>query len=346
MKAALVPKLTEKDIQVEVKDGIDKPVRPNGKKVLLVKVFACSLAAGDKHMLSGRLTFVLKPASLPYIPGKDFCGEVVECDATSKFKVGVIVVAGKDFEAYGGMAEYALVKESNVCIKPSEVDTFSAASCVDSASTALLSVKCAKIKDGDRVLVLGGSGGVGSALVQLAKEFGASLVATTSTQEEMLKQFNVSVINYKNENWWEKTEYKDANKFDVIFDCVGGKEHYENCSSVLKNRGEGGRFVAVVGDEPLPVANTLFQLLGFASRMVGKNISTKFHSSKPQYLAVNSSFDLATVNSVLDYIAKGKLKIILDPVCPLPFTSDGVKTALEKITSGHAHGKVVVKISE
>ena len=77
---------------------------------------------------------------------------------------------------------------------------------------------------------------MGSAAVQLAKLSGASFVATTSTQKDSLLKLGVDkVIDYRNENWWEMEEYRN-NFFDVIFDCVGGNEHYEKSFSVLKSR--------------------------------------------------------------------------------------------------------------
>jgi NADPH:quinone reductase-like Zn-dependent oxidoreductase len=143
---------------------------------LLIRVLACSTAAGDVHMMSGRLSLVLKPPAWPYVPGMDVCGVVEEIGAGAVsgfgggFSVGDIVVATNGANAWGGLAELMAVDAKLAAPKPDNLSPVMAAACPVSAVTALHMVeKEAKVKKGDRVLVLGGSGGVGTAAVQLAK---------------------------------------------------------------------------------------------------------------------------------------------------------------------------------
>ncbi|KAI9016937.1 chaperonin 10-like protein [Gaertneriomyces semiglobifer] len=344
MKAAVVLDYGDKDPIVEMKDDVAKPVRRSGKRELLVKVLACSTAFGDVHMLSGRLSLVLKPPQLPYIPGKDICGIVEQVDGNSAFKVGDVVVASRDFSAYGGLAEYAVVQESKACLKPDNVDVLTAAACADSAITAMRATELACLKQGERVLVLGGSGGVGSVVIQLAVHANSSYVATTSTQQDMCKGLGVAkVIDYQTENWWDMEEFKST-KFDVIVDCVGGNDHYTKAQGVLKDKSEGGRFVAVVGDEPLPNVKTVMQLASFASSMIWKSIWTKVWRGVPSYVTVASSTTQEYLEKVMALVKEGKLKIVMETSGPFPFTAQGVKDALALQASRHAHGKVVVKV--
>merc|ERR1712232_756799 len=217
------------------------------KPSMIVKVLACSISAGDTMILSGNIIF-LKP-TLPYVPGMDVCGRVEEVsEGLSEFKEGDIIVASNGMTPVGGMAEYMLVDPSLAALKPLSVDITQAASCITSAATAFNAVKY--IKENDRVLILGGSGGVGSSAITLAKLSGASYVVAVSTQQIMcLKLGADEVINYTQRNWWEVEEYQ-SNKFDVIIDTVGGGNFYDKGTNVLKTGKDGGYFIAVTGDDP------------------------------------------------------------------------------------------------
>jgi NADPH:quinone reductase-like Zn-dependent oxidoreductase len=283
---------------------------------------------------------------MPYIPGKDVCGIIEAVDAGSKFSVGDCIVGSKDFEGHAGMAEHIVLQEARCALKPAGVNPLEAAACPDSAITALRAVTAAKIREGSRVLVLGGSGGVGSAAVQLAKLYKPSLVASTSTQHEMLKSLGVDQpIDYRSTNWWELEEFKKQ-PLDVIIDCVGGNNHFSKARAVLKSRWSGGRFVAVVGDDPEPLVQRIDQLLAFAMRMLWKPFWTLFCPWVPAHVVVVSGTEASWLEKVLGLMADGKLRIVLDPASPLPFDAAGVKRALEIQASHHAHGKVVVKIAD
>eukprot|EP00195_Chlamydomonas_chlamydogama_P007431 CAMPEP_0202903868 /NCGR_PEP_ID=MMETSP1392-20130828/26789_1 /ASSEMBLY_ACC=CAM_ASM_000868 /TAXON_ID=225041 /ORGANISM="Chlamydomonas chlamydogama, Strain SAG 11-48b" /LENGTH=347 /DNA_ID=CAMNT_0049591221 /DNA_START=198 /DNA_END=1241 /DNA_ORIENTATION=+ len=346
MKAALVSRFGEVDPAVSISTEWPRPKINPGKGEVLVRILACSTAAGDVHVISGRMTMVVKPPSMPYIPGKDVCGIVEEVDQGSKFKVGDCVVGSGDMAAWGGMAEYMVLRESKTCLKPPSVDILVAASCPDSSSTAFHAVARAKVRKGDRVLILGGSGGVGSSLLQLVKHVEPSFLAATSTQAQLLRGLGADrVIDYKSENWWEVEEFA-RQPFDVIIDCVGGGSHYSKARRVLKSSWAGGRFVAVVGDDPKPLAQRWYQLLGFAMRMLWKPMWTTFCPWVPAYLLVMSSIQSKVLSQIMDRVADGRLRIMLDPASPHPFTAEGVRKAFMVQASGHAHGKVVVKIAD
>lgn len=320
------------------------PKRLEGKSQLLLKVLACSTAFSDVHMLSGRMSFVLRTA-FPYIPGKDVCGIVVESDKDSQYKVGDCVVSSRDFKATGGMAEFVVTEERRTCLKPALVNVLEAAACVDSSVTALRAFELARINRGERVLILGGSGGVGSSLVQLVRLAEPSFVASTSTQSTMLCSLGVDmVVDYRETNWWEMEEFRKE-PFDVVFDCVGGKDHFQNSRDVLKSKRLGGRFVAIAGDDPTPVVQTWYQLLAFVVAMLAKPTRSIFAPWLPRYLFVVSTVTSEYLSKVVEMIESGRLRVQLDPLSPFSFTNDGVKGALKTQASGHAHGKIVVELA-
>lgn len=346
MHAAVAIEYGEKDPAIELRTDWPRPVRSDGKRELLVKVLASSTAAGDVHMISGRVSFVLRPPSFPFVVGKDVCGIVVEADQDSAFKPGDCVVGSRDYLCYGGMAEFAVLEEARSCLKPSSLDNIIAASCPDSSVTALRAVECASLKNGDRVLVLGGSGGVGSAVVQLVTLAYPSFLASTSTQEDMLKGLGVhQVVNYHEQDWWAVKDFVEQ-PFDVVIDCVGGGDHFEKSRAVLKSRWSGGRFVAVVAGDPLPVVQSALQLAGFVGGMLWPPLKSILSPWIPHYRMLVSSTTADYLSKVLALVDSGKITVVLDPASPLPFTTEGVKKAFTLQASRHAHGKVVVQIAK
>ena len=145
-------------------------------------------------MLSGDVAIVKSPG-FPYVPGLSVCGQVVE--PVPPFAAGDWVVAtqGGVYGAFGvgGLAEYALVDAAMAVRKPESIGCVEAAALANSAGHALQALRAAGVRPGDRVLILGGSGGVGTAAVQLAKtaEFGASFVAATSSDTALLARLGV-----------------------------------------------------------------------------------------------------------------------------------------------------------
>ncbi|CAN0275730.1 unnamed protein product, partial [Hapterophycus canaliculatus] len=117
-------------------------------------------------------------------------------------KVGDRVIATNGMNPTGGLAEYAVVPTKFAGKAPPDVDPVQAAALPNSPITAMHAVKAAKLKEGDRVMVLGGSGGVGSSLLQLSKDAKASFVATTSTAEALCLSLGADVvIDYRENNW-------------------------------------------------------------------------------------------------------------------------------------------------
>ena len=326
---------------------ISKPFLEPGK--MMVRVSACSFAKGDVHLLTGSLSFVFR-AKYPYTPGMDICGKVVALGpGVTGFSIGDVVAASQGARCVGGCAEYMLVEERYTARVPEGVSPLVASATTTSAVTASQMVRnVAAVKRGERILVLGGAGGVGSAAVQLAKTIGA-FVATTTSQVDFARDILRAdvIVNYTTTNWWMDPAFREA-PFDCIIDCVGGGQHWQKActSGVLKGRKAGGRFVAVVADEPNPVVKGPLQLISFVIGMLWRPLWTSFSWSLPRYCLGISVSDSKSVAAALADVASGNITIPLDPAGPFPFTEDGVAGALALCASNHAHGKVVIRLAE
>uniref|UniRef100_A0A7S2V6U7 Enoyl reductase (ER) domain-containing protein n=1 Tax=Fibrocapsa japonica TaxID=94617 RepID=A0A7S2V6U7_9STRA len=313
------------------------------KNQMLVQVLACSISPGDIIMIQGNM-IMMHPSSFPYVPGMDICGRIVDHNNSLNFQNGDIVVAANGFDPVGGLAEYMVINNNEAVLKPQLVSNEQAAS--SSSSITARNAVMDHVKEADRVLVLGGSGGVGSAAIQIAKRHAkASFVATTSTQIEFCKELGADqVIDYRKQDWWNMSEFQQQ-RFDVIIDTVGGGNYYDRANLVGKNGNDGGKFIAVTGDEPKPDCRTVWKLLKFFGNMAGRLIYSGFKkNSLPKYVALFPYDEAKGRKEVLDWMQKGSLTVKLDET--LPFTAEGVCQAFAKVGSGHAHGKVVVHITE
>merc|ERR1719322_2302539 len=120
------------------------------------------------------------------------------------------------------MAKYALIDSKYAIKKPQCISPLEAAALANSSVNAMLAIRDAGVERGHRILVIGGSSAVGIGIIQLAKDAGASFIATTTTDEELVKSLGADmVIDYRTQNWWEDMDFK-SNPFDKIFDCAEG----------------------------------------------------------------------------------------------------------------------------
>mmetsp|Transcript_23428 Transcript_23428/g.32752 ORF Transcript_23428/g.32752 Transcript_23428/m.32752 type:complete len:370 (-) Transcript_23428:710-1819(-) len=229
------------------------PVPEPGKGEVLIKVLACSLAPGDIRNLRGDCDYF--GPKCPYIPGGDVCGVVVKspspspsrcCSSLTKFKPGDVIVAMFDFRPKGGLADYSIVKTAHAAkISVTQSSGSSSrsgrfisaceAAAIPSSALAAMTAARSSVKKGDRVLVLGGGGGVGSHLLQLLKKYGASHIAVTaaaspsSAEAKRLVGLGAdSVIDYRRESWWERKAGQSP--FDMIVDLVGSYESWQRAT--------------------------------------------------------------------------------------------------------------------
>eukprot|EP00512_Aurantiochytrium_limacinum_P006238 CAMPEP_0171512934 /NCGR_PEP_ID=MMETSP0959-20130129/1907_1 /TAXON_ID=87120 /ORGANISM="Aurantiochytrium limacinum, Strain ATCCMYA-1381" /LENGTH=361 /DNA_ID=CAMNT_0012050889 /DNA_START=602 /DNA_END=1687 /DNA_ORIENTATION=+ len=352
MKAAVGKGYGPIDEMVEVVDNIAKPkeARPG---YLIVRVLACALAPGDLRVLSGRTKMVQGPPSFPYVIGGDVCGIVDSLgEDVEGFEIGDCVVARFHTAGpRGGIAEYYEVKSSLTEHKPSNLEPAQASALASSGTSALIAVNNA-IRPGDRVLVLGGSGGVGTILLQLAAMKKPSFLAVTTSNVPLVNSLGVAdlVLDYNQENWWEVAEVTDKAPFDVIVDLGQGISAWNLAVKykLLKPNAQGGRYHSFVGDDPILWAQGIFQILRCMGPALWRNFWTPYFSNWPSYKWQLDGLPdkREPLTELFKIVESQNLNIVLSENSPFPFTTEGVRAAMNLLQTRHAHGKVIVHVAD
>jgi len=278
----------------------------------LVRVIASGVNPADPLTLSGKYAREFG-THLPLIPGYDIAGIVEKTGANiTKLKIGEAVYGYPTFG--GGWADYVTVKEYEVAAKPKSLNFVEAAAVPMGALTAWQAlVDTAHLHPGQTILIHGGSGGVGSFAVQIAKARGARVIATASTaNQDLLKQLGAdAAIDYT------KTRFEDVVKdVDAVLDPVG-KETLARSYGVVK---KGGIVMSLVA-RPDPAE---FQKRGIR----GAGISVHPDAA-----------DLAEIARLID---AGNIKPIVTQVLPL---SNAI-AAQEQAATHHTRGKVVLRVAD
>jgi NADPH:quinone reductase-like Zn-dependent oxidoreductase/imidazolonepropionase-like amidohydrolase len=290
----------------------DAPVPEPKENEVLVRVMASGVNPADPLIVSGKYAREFG-THLPLIPGYDMAGIVQKIGAkVTKLKVGDSVYAYLLWG--GGWAEYAVTTEGEAAIKPKSLNYEEAAAVPLAALTAWQAlIDIAKLSAGQTVLIHGGSGGVGSFAVQIAKARGAKVIATASTaNQDLLKQLGAdTAIDYT------KTKFEDVAKdVDVVLDPVG-KDTLARSYGVVK---KGGMVVTLVArlDE---------------AELTKHGIQGASLSSHP------NANELAQITALIE---EKKIKPIVSQVLPL---TEAVK-AFEQAETHHTRGKIVLKVAE
>jgi len=281
---------------------------------ILVRVIAAGVNPVDAAARSQKFGQFLH-IKLPAIPGYDIAGIVEKAGAKiTKFKPGDPVYAYIALDKGGGYAQYAVATEKEAAAKPQSLTYVEAAAVPLVAETAWQAlIDTARLSAGQTVLIHGGSGGVGSFAIQIAKARGAKVMATASTaNQDLLKQLGADVaIDYT------KQKFEDVAKdVDVVLDSVG-KDTLARSYGVVK---KGGFIVSIVG-RPDP---TQLEKHGIH----GASISVEPNSS-----------ELAEIGRLID---EKKIKVIVSQTFPV---AEAAK-AQEQIATHHTRGKIVLKVAE
>ncbi len=280
---------------------------------ILIRVIAAGVNPVDASLRSGRYAKFFG-TRLPFIPGSDFAGVVEKAGSKiTKFKTGDSVFAYTELKDGGGYAEYAVATEAEAALKSNSINDIEAAAVPIVALTAWQAlIDTAKLNAGQAVLIHGGSGGVGTFAIQIAKARGAKVIATASTaNQDLLKQLGADVaIDYT------KQKFEDiAKDVDVVLDSVG-KDTLARSYGVVK---KGGFIVSIVG-RPDPAELDKHGIRGAAL------------SVEP------NSDELAEIGKLID---EKKIKVIVSQTFPL---SDAIK-AQEQVATGHTRGKIVLTVA-
>jgi NADPH:quinone reductase-like Zn-dependent oxidoreductase len=321
MKAIVYTKYGQPD-ELKLKE-VAKPV-PEDNEVL-IKIHASTVTSADCMMrrgdtfLSRILLGFLKPKKKYQILGTEFSGSIETTGSkVKKFKPGDEVFAFRGFGT-GCYAQYKCMNENeSLSIKPGNIVFHEAASVVDGASTALFFLKeKANIQIGQKVLINGASGSIGTFAVQLAKYFGAEVTGVCGTKNiELIKSLGADkVVDYSKENF---EETNDA--YDIIFDTIG-KSSFGRCKKSLKSRGK-------------------YVVTALSLKVIIQSFLTSLGSKKRVIFGMSVNKTKA-LNFIRVLIEEGKLKTIIDRQFPL----EDLPAAHEYVEKGHKRGNVVITLT-
>ncbi len=293
---------------------------------VLIKIEATGLGYVDALMVAG--LYQIKPP-LPFVPGNEVAG-VIEAagDDIKHLRAGQRVLATP---SNGGLAEYMVLEESRCTPIPDSLSSDDAASFLVNYCTAFHGFNyCGKLKEKENVLILGASGGVGVAAIDVAKAMGARVIAAASSKKKRdacLEAGADDVVNYNSKTWRDDLKkILNGEPLDVVYDPVGG----DYAEPALRSLGPDGRFLVVgfaSGDIPkFPINLTLLKRCS----VVGVNWGG--------HIAANPSVAKEVLNTLMQWISQGKIS----PKSGEAFKLKDTGKAMMKMLNRKAIGKVVI----
>lgn len=323
MKAIVYIKYGSPDV-LHLKE-VGKPT-PKDDEVL-VKIRAAAANAADYYLLSGivprTMGFgLLKPNNK--ILGADIAGQVEAVGRNVKaFKPGDEVFGDISGCGFGGFAEYVCARENVLVLKPANMTFEAAAAAPMAAVTALQGLRDkGQIQAGQKVLINGASGGVGSFAVQIAKSFGAEVTAVCSPRNvDTVRSMGANhIIDYTQENFTQ-----NGQRYDLILAANG----YHPISAYKRALSPQGIYVAAGG--------SMAQI--FQAMLLGPLLSMTGRQKMGNLLAKPNQKDLAFVKQLLE---AGQVVPVIDRCYPLSEVSE----ALRYLGEGHAKGKIVITMGK
>ncbi|MDQ5826616.1 MAG: NAD(P)-dependent alcohol dehydrogenase [Chloroflexota bacterium] len=319
MKAIVYHKYGSPDV-LELQET-DKPLVDDDG--VLVRVRAASVNAGDWRLIRGRpylvrlFTGLLKPNG--GAPGNDLAGHVEAVGRkVTEFKPGDEVVGNLS----GALAEYVCGKERNFMLKPARIMFEQAAAVPVAALTALQGLRDAgQIRPGQKVLINGAAGGVGTFAVQIARSFGAHVTGVCSTRNvDLVRSIGADcVIDYTKDDFTRGGQH-----YDLILDIAGNRP-LSHCRRVLSRN---GILVLVGGPDG--------RWLGPVTRWLQGRVMSRFVSQHlVPFLSKSSKDDLVVLKELIE---AGNVTPVIDRTYPLSETAE----AIRYLEGGHARGKVVI----
>lgn len=312
MRAAQINEYGDKNVMHTVADA-QKPTAGPGE--VLIEVRAASVNPFDVKVRGG-LARQMRELTFPATLGGDFAGTVAELgEGVSGLQVGQAVYGQANaLGGQGSFAEFTAAKATSTSPKPTTVDFIQAAALPLAAVSAYQAlVDHIGLQRGQKILIHGGAGGIGTIAIQLAKHLGAHVITTATKEDEpYVRELGADeVIDYTTQHF--ETMLTDL---DAVFDTVGG-DTYTKSYQVLK---QGGMLVSMVGhpDESL-------------NQRYGIEPVAQFTQVTPERLT-----------KVTELVDQGVLKVHIDKVFSLEEAAD----ALGYLETGKHHGKVVIRIQQ
>ena len=304
---------------------IDTPVVGDGEA--LVRVQAAGVDQGVWHLMAG-LPYLVRLAGVGLrgpknrVPGTDVAGRVEAVgENVTRFRPGDEVFG----TCRGSFAEYACAREDRLAPKPASLGFEQAAAVPVSGYTALQGVRDrGKVRPGQRVLIIGAGGGVGTFAVQLAKEYGAEVTGVCSTTKmELVRSIGADrVVDYTREDFAD-----GRTRYDVILDIAGNRP----LSHLRRALAREGTLVSGGGDGG-------GRWLGGIDRQLRAHLLSPFVRQKlGTWIATQRTEDLETLGELLE---AGKLTPVVDRTFPLSEAAE----AIRYLRDGRARGKVVITV--
>ncbi|PXX84750.1 NADP-dependent oxidoreductase [Staphylococcus warneri] len=303
-----------------------------------VKIKAASINPIDSKIKDGELKILLT-YQFPLILGNDFSGIITEVGSNVKqFKVGDEVYGRPRKTQIGTFAEYIAVNEADIALKPSNVSFEEAASLPLVGLTSYQALNdIMQLKQGDKVLIQAGAGGVGTFAIQLAKSMGLYVATTASPKGfDLVSRLGADeIINYREQSFWN-----ELSDYDGVFDTLGG-DNLNHAFEVLK---KGGTVTSISG---IPTEKTGKEMkIGFVKTTLLRVASAKLKRIAKQY-SVNYEFLFMKPSGqqlevIRQLVENGSIKPVIDKVYDFKET----QAALEYSNSGRAKGKIIVKMED
>jgi NADPH:quinone reductase-like Zn-dependent oxidoreductase len=312
----------------------DVPEPAVGEHDVLVQVHAAGLNMLDEKIRAGEFKQVL-PYELPQVLGNDVAGTVIGVGAKVRgFKLGDEVYARPDKDRIGTFAERIAIAEADLALKPASVSFEEAASLPLVALTAWQAlVERGNLQPGQRVLIHGGAGGVGTIAIQLAKHLGAAVATTVSADDiDFVRELGADfVIDYRSQDFEQLLD-----GYDLVLDSLGGK----NLEKSLRVLRPGGKAIGIAGPPDSAFArevgaNAVLRLvmtaLSSRIRRQARRLGVEY-----EFLFVRASgSQLRTIASLVDGGA-------LRPVVGRIFEFDQTVQAVQSLERGGIRGKAVI----
>ena len=308
---------------------VERTIRPEiGADEVLLRVHAAGVDRGVWHIMAGR-PYLLRlfgyglRAPTDRVRGREVAGQIEAVGANV-----TTLQPGDDVfgVAEGSFAEYARARADKLAPKPAGLTHQQAAATTISALTALQAVRRADVQPGQHVLVIGASGGVGTFAVQIAKAYGAQVTGVCSTNKtDLVRSLGAEhVIDYTRD-----TITDGHRRYDVILD-IGGHRSLSHLRRVLTPRGT----LVIVGSE------TGGRWLGGFDRSLRAPLLSLFVSQT--LCALTNSENADDLHVLTELVESGAVAPAIDRTYPLSETP----AAVQHMTDGHAHGKVVITVRE
>ena len=304
-------------------EDVEVPVAPKGH--VLLRVGAASAFIGDWHVMTGTPYAIRLVSGLRHpkvrVRGQDVAGTVEALgEEVTGFDIGDEVFG----VGIGTFAEYAIARADRIAPRPSNLGFEEAATVPTTGCTALQGIRdVGKVAEGQRVLVIGAAGGVGSFGVQIAKAYGAHVTGVCSTSKiDLVRAIGADeVIDYTREEIVDGTR-----RFEVIFDTAGNRE-----ASYLRGALTPKGILVMAGGEGGG------KWLGMGRVMRAKALSAFVGQKLTNYLARPNTADLLVLK---DLIETGRVTPAIGSRVPLSDTA----AVMRELGTGHGRGKVVITI--